>query len=123
MEAEFNTEKAGELPAETLFNIFSTDENGLSSEKVSARLEKYGYNEIEEEHVSLIRKLVGYFWGHIPFMIEAAAILSVLVGDLGDFTIIMSLLFINAVVGFYQEHEADDAIELLKEKMAISAYS
>ncbi|WP_321422984.1 plasma-membrane proton-efflux P-type ATPase [uncultured Methanobacterium sp.] len=122
MEGEFNTEKAEKLTAETLFNAFSTDENGLSSEEVSSRLEKYGYNEIKEERVSLIRKLMGYFWGPIPFMIEAAAILSIIVGDLGDFTIIMSLLFINATVGFYQEHEADDAIELLKEKMAISAY-
>lgn len=122
MEGEFNTENAAEIPAETLFNILSTDENGLSSDEVISRLKKYGYNEIEEDRISLIHKLLGYFWGPIPFMIEAAAILSILVGDLGDFTIIMSLLFINATVGFYQEHEADDAIELLKEKMAISAY-
>ncbi len=121
MEGEFNAKNAGELPVETLFKTLSTDKNGLSSDEARKRLEKWGYNEIEEEHVSIVRKLLGYFWGPIPFMIEAAAILSILVGDLGDFTIIISLLFINALVGFYQEHEANNAIELLKEKMATSA--
>ena len=42
MEGEFNTENATKIPAETLFNTLSTDENGLSSDEVSSRLEKYG---------------------------------------------------------------------------------
>lgn len=122
MNEEYNSQEAGKIPLNILFNELSSNKNGLSSNEFEKRVGIYGYNEIAEEHISLGRKVLGYFWGPIPFMIEAAAILSILIGDLGDFAIIISLLLINAVVGFYQEREADNAIELLKEKMATSAY-
>ena len=57
----------------------------------------------------------------MPWLIEVAVILSVIVRHWVDLGIISTLLVLNAVVGFWQEHKADNAIELLKEKLALNA--
>jgi H+-transporting ATPase len=95
--------------------------NGLSSEEVTKTLEMYGYNEIPERRVNPLRKLFSYFWGPIPWMIEAAIILSVAIQHWEDVAIIFTLLLVNAVVGFWQENKADNAIELLKKRLAPKA--
>ncbi len=41
------------------------------------------------------------FWGPIQWMIEAAAIISLIIGHLEDFAIIIALLFINVLVKYY----------------------
>jgi H+-transporting ATPase len=54
-------------------------------------------------------------------MIEIAAILSIIIQHYDDFAIIFLLLMVNAVVGFWQEHKAENAIELLKNRLALKA--
>lgn len=65
--------------------------------------------------------MLSYFWGPIPWMIEAAAALSIAVRHWADFTIIFAMLIINAAVGFWQEYKAGNAIALLKHKLALKA--
>jgi len=102
-----------------LFEKFSSGEKGLSTLETKQRLEKYGYNEISEKKSNLFLKFFSYFWGPIPWMIEVASILSAIIHHWEDFWIIFALLLLNAVVGFWQEHKADNAIELLKQKLAL----
>jgi H+-transporting ATPase len=104
---------------ETPFSIYT--KTGLSSEEVARKLEKYGPNEVPERKISPFRKFINYFWGPIPWMIEAAAILSVIIQHYEDFAIIFTLLIVNAVVGFWQEGKADNAIEMLKKRLAPKA--
>jgi H+-transporting ATPase len=94
---------------------------GLSESEANRRLAEYGYNEIIEKEQSTARKFLGYFWGPIPWMIEAAMILSAAVGDFTDFTIILILLLTNAGVGFWEEYNAGNAIAALKKKLALNA--
>jgi ATPase, P-type (transporting), HAD superfamily, subfamily IC len=54
-------------------------------------------------------------------MIEAAALMAFIVGDWGDFTIITSLLLFNALLGFWEEHEASNALDALKSSLALKA--
>jgi H+-transporting ATPase len=98
-----------------------TPSEGLSASEAAQRLKRYGPNELAEEKVSLVRKLAGYFWGPIPWMIEAAALLSALVREWADLTIILVLLVFNAGVGFWQEYQAGNAIEQLKKRLALKA--
>jgi H+-transporting ATPase len=97
------------------------NENLLSTEEVKKRLLQYGYNEVSEKKTSPIVKFLTYFWGQIPWMIEIAAILSAIIQHREDFVIIFALLFVNAGVGFWQEHKAQNAIELLKQRLALKA--
>ena len=113
-----NTEEAKKADINELLTKLSTTKNGLSSSEAEKRLQQYGTNEIPEKKVNPITKFLGYFWGPIPWMIEAAVIMSAIIGHWEDFVIISMLLALNAVVGFWQEHKADNAIELLKQKLA-----
>ncbi|HVP16686.1 MAG TPA: plasma-membrane proton-efflux P-type ATPase [candidate division Zixibacteria bacterium] len=99
----------------------SRDGSGLSTAEAEKRLKEFGPNEIPEKKTNPILKFLGYFWGPIPWMIEAAVVLSALIAHWDDFAIILALLFVNAVVGFWQEYKADNAIELLKQRLALKA--
>ncbi|MCF6207322.1 MAG: HAD-IC family P-type ATPase, partial [Sulfurovum sp.] len=94
---------------------------GLTQEEAEARLKQYGPNAIEEKEESWLHRLFRRFWGPIPWMIEVAAVLSAVAQRWEDLTIILILLFVNAVVDFYQESKALNAIEVLKKKLARKA--
>ena len=99
-----------------------TDPNvGLTAEEASERLKKIGENAIVEKKTSLFVKFFKYFWGPIPWMIETAVVLSGIAQRWEEFIIIMILLMINACVGFWQEYQADNAIEALKKKLALTS--
>ena len=97
----------------------STD--GLTNDEAKKRLTQYGPNEIEEKKTNMFLKFLSYFWGPIPWMIEVAVILSAVARHWPDFFIILVLLMANSVVGFWEEHEAGNAIAALKAKLAVNA--
>lgn len=115
------TEESKKTSAQDLFEKLSSSEKGLSSSEAQQRLQKYGPNEITEKKINPLRKFLGYFWGPIPWMIEAAVVMSAIIQHWPDFGIILMLLMLNAVVGFWQEKKADNAIGLLKQKLAPNA--
>ncbi|HTO79510.1 MAG TPA: plasma-membrane proton-efflux P-type ATPase [Methylocystis sp.] len=94
---------------------------GLTDEEAARRLVQYGENALTERRVGALERLAGFFWGPIPWMIEAAALLSGLVQHWADLAIILTMLFVNAGVGFWQEYKADNAIALLKQRLALKA--
>jgi H+-transporting ATPase len=95
--------------------------DGLSQAEAQKRLTQYGPNEIAEKTDNPLLKFLTYFWGPIPWMIEAAVVLSGIVQHWLDFVIILVLLCSNAVVGFWEEHQAGNAIAALKSKLAVKA--
>jgi H+-transporting ATPase len=94
---------------------------GLTSAEAQARLAKYGINGIVEKEDSQLEKLLGYFTGSIAYMIEAAAVISALLGRWSDFAIITALLLFNAIIGFWQDHKAANALAALKKGLAPEA--
>jgi H+-transporting ATPase len=100
---------------------FDTSMDGLTEEEAQKRLEKYGLNTLEEKKVNPILKFLSYFWGPIPWMIEVAAVLSAIVQHWVDLIIIVILLLFNAVVGFWQEYQAANAVDDLKKQLAPKA--
>lgn len=74
---------------------------GLTTGEAARRLAVYGPHELTEKERSTLLTFLGSFWGPIPWMIEAAVVLSLLVGDFTDFGIIGILLVSNAFVGFW----------------------
>jgi H+-transporting ATPase len=115
------TEDAKKASIDEILSRLSATTEGLSSVEAKKRLQQYGPNEIPEKKKNPLRKFLSYFWGPIPWMIEAAIIMSAIIQRWPDFGIILTLLMMNAVVGFWQEHKAGNAIELLKQRLALKA--
>jgi H+-transporting ATPase len=95
--------------------------SGLTQDEAARRLQQYGPNAIEEKRISAVSRFLSYFWGPIPWMIEVAGALSALVRRWEDFVIIAAMLLINAGVGFWEEFQADNAIQALKQRLALNA--
>ena len=64
------------LPLAELQARMGASSEGPNQAEVQRRLVQYGYNEISEREVNPFLKLLTYFWGPIPWMIEVAVILS-----------------------------------------------
>jgi H+-transporting ATPase len=111
----------GPTIAETLAKLGADNKTGLTDAQVQVRLKKSGPNALVEKQKNAFGALLAYFWGPTPWMIEAAALMAFIVGDWGDFTIITSLLLFNALLGFWEEHEASNALDALKSSLALKA--
>jgi H+-transporting ATPase len=109
------------LPLEEVEKKLGSSPEGISQAEAQKRLAQYGPNEIEEKKTNPFLKFLSYFWGPIPWMIEAAVILSAVARHWPDFFIILLLLFSNAIVGFWEERQAGNAIEALKAQLAVKA--
>jgi len=112
---------AAETPLAELLAALSATTDGLTAAEAAERRKRHGRNEIADRRTHPLLKLLSYFWGPIPWMIEVAAALAAAVGDDTDLVIILTLLVFNAAVGFHQEHEAEGAIAQLKKQLALKA--
>src|SRR5271156_6205359 len=109
------------LPLAEVEKKLGSSSDGLSQAEAQKRLTQYGSNEIVEKKTNELLKFLSYFWGPIPWMIEAAVVLSAVARHWPDFGIILVLLVANALVGFWEEHQAGNAIAALKATLAIKA--
>lgn len=101
------------------FKQLESSEQGLSSQEAQNRFAQFGSNLLEEKETPLWRRLISYFWAPIPWMIEAAAILSAINGDWKSFFVIFAMLLINGGIGFWEEKGANDALKALKNQLAL----
>ncbi|WP_160061448.1 plasma-membrane proton-efflux P-type ATPase [Psychromonas sp. L1A2] len=110
------------MPLGDLKEKLTSSPDGLHQSEAEKRLAEYGPNELEEKKTNAFLKFLSYFWGPIPWMIEVAVILSAVAQHWPDFFIILVLLLANSVVGFWEEHQAGNAIAALKDKLATNAH-
>ncbi len=94
---------------------------GLDPAEVAARQRQFGYNEITVQRRSALLAFAGKFWAPVPWMLEAASILTLLLGRDVDAVVILFLLVFNAMVSFAQEGRAQKALELLKARLEVRA--
>jgi H+-transporting ATPase len=102
----------------TLRELASDGDKGLGNKEARDRLSRFGYNEIREREETLWHRVFRRFWGPIPWMIEAAAILSAVVQKWEDFGVIFVMLLVNAGLDFFQERRALNALKALKQRLA-----
>lgn len=88
---------------------------GLSSQKAQENLEKFGLNVLSEaKKDSFFTKLIAQFNNYLTILLIIAAVLSFAVGETVDGSLILGIVFLNAVFGLYQEAKAEAAIASLK---------
>ena len=103
-----------------VFAELQSSGHGLSSQEASERLKRYGPNEIQK--IKRLPPWLMFLYQFKDFMIVVlivAAIISGFLGDITDTIVIVSIVIINAVVGFIQEYRAEQAMEALH-KMALT---
>lgn len=89
--------------------------NGLSDNEALQRLSKYGRNELQsKKKKTAVQIFISQFMDFMIFILISAAVLSVFMSDYKDAIIIGVIVFLNAVIGFYQEYKAEQALEALK---------
>ncbi len=121
-ESQIQSETLDAQAIKAKLDELKTSKEGLKQSDAQQRLTQYGANLIEAHEESKWKKLAGYFWGPIPWMIEAAALISLFRQDWPDFAVITVLLLYNAVVGFWQDNKAANALAALKQGLAAKAH-
>jgi H+-transporting ATPase len=105
-------------PLDVVQQQLDTTGDGLSSDDAARRLDEVGPNELAEHRRSLLVTFLSYFWAPIPWMIEVALVLSAVARHWADTIIIGVLLVMNGVVAFWEEHQAANAVEALRDRLA-----
>ncbi|MDE2050003.1 MAG: HAD-IC family P-type ATPase [Gammaproteobacteria bacterium] len=94
---------------------------GLTSDEARRRLREWGANASPEEEARPWRRLLEKFWAPVPWMLEAAIVLQLTVGERVEAAVIAVLLLFNAALGFLQEGRAQSTLRALKSRLALSA--
>lgn len=96
-------------------DVFDSTINGLSSEQAKEIRKKYGLNELpEKDKKTALTIFINQFKGYLAFILIIAAIISFWISDKIEAILILTILFANALLGFFQEYKAEKAIQLLK---------
>jgi len=110
------------LTSQEVLKHFSSEINGLGEGEAQKRLAQYGPNEIaRKREISLARIFLSQFNSFIVYILVAAVIISLILHEYIDSAVIIAILIVNAVLGFFQEYRAEKAIESLKKMAALQA--
>ena len=94
---------------------------GLTSAEASDRLEELGPNAVADTTAHPLRRAVTKLWAPVPWMLEVATILELVLGKYVEGGIIAALLFFNAALGFLQEGRAQATLAALRSRLALDA--
>ena len=98
-------------------------DQGLTSAEAAARLARCGANSAVESQGSLAASIARRFWEPVPWMLEAAIVLQLAIGERLEASIIAVLLIFNVALGVLQEGRAKEALTTLKSKLALNAFA
>jgi Ca2+-transporting ATPase len=106
------------LSVNEVLNVTGSNEHGITDMVAQTRLQEYGPNELQQaKRRSPFMMFVRQFMDVMILVLVAAALISGLIGDVKDTVVIISIVILNAIIGFIQEYRAEKAMESLK-KMA-----
>lgn len=116
-----NTNEYANIPQDEVTNLLSTSKDGLSTKKAEERIKEYGYNEIKEDKENAILAFLKRYWGPMPWLLEIAIILTVILHHYTESIMIFTLLTVNAIIGYFESHNSQKAVLLLKKNLEIKS--
>lgn len=103
-----------------IFEVTGSNLTGLSALQVDERLAENGFNQLEEaKKKNVANILLSQFKDLMILILLGAAIISGIVGDIKDTIVILIIVVLNAIIGFFQEYRAEKAMQALKQ-MAVT---
>ncbi|HSF22970.1 MAG TPA: cation-transporting P-type ATPase, partial [Blastocatellia bacterium] len=110
------------LAPELVLSALRTTNNGLQPADVKQRLMQYGLNTIrEQQQATALRLFLNQFKSPLVLILIFAAIVSLMVGEWTDASIVLVVVFGSAVLGFAQEYRASNAVEKLRSRITIKS--
>jgi H+-transporting ATPase len=106
---------------ESFPNALAAGSEGLTSVDAAGRLRRFGPNAVTEARPRRVSMLLRQFWGVIPWMLELALIIDLILGRRVEAVFIGALLALNAFLAFRQESRATTALALLRRRLTINA--
>lgn len=114
------SEYKGMTPEEAVETL-GTTVDGLSDEEAAVRIERFGYNEYAEIKKNPLLEFLKRYWGPMPWLLELAIALTLVLRHFTESAIIFVLLTVNAVIGYFQSQNSQKAVAMLKNKLEIKA--
>ena len=108
-------------PSESIGAVNVSLQNGLTSSEARSRLDKFGANAMPDTSIHPFRMALEKFWAPVPWMLEAAIVLELVLGKYVEAAIIAALLIFNAALGLFQESRAQATLAALKSRLALNA--
>ncbi len=110
-------------PAAVVLSAWRSCETGLSADEVARRQQEYGLNVLPEKGPApLWRIVLRQFISPLIYILVAAAVVSALIGDFKDAAFIGVVLLLNAIIGAYQEWQAEQSSQALKKLLNLHAH-
>ncbi len=109
------------IPLEVVLQSLEAATDGLPDSEAGNRLRTFGYNEIPETKKNPFLEFLLRYWGPMPWLLELAMGLSLILGHYLEGIIIFALLTLNAVIGHKHSSSSQKTVELLKKKLAVRA--
>ncbi len=109
-------------PLPTLLQQLASGQDGLSGQEAAARLQRYGANTAADVHRNpWWWQLLGRFRNPLILLLLAASALSALTGDVASFAIVTTILVFSIALDFYQEVQANNTVDALRQSVALKA--
>ncbi|MHB9032953.1 MAG: plasma-membrane proton-efflux P-type ATPase [Anaerolineae bacterium] len=125
MKADVDQIKAPDIVSmpvsDTLASLNVNAASGLTKAQVDAARNKFGYNEVAEQKEHPLKDFLRKFWGISAWMLELIMALSGVLSKFVDLAVVGVLLVVNAIVSFVQERRAAGVVEMLRQRLQVTA--
>ncbi len=117
-------EKPHELSADDVLQKLNSSSEGLSTDEAAKRLEAVGPNRLPEPPKDgLIKRFFKHFHDLLIYILIAAAGVTAVLGHWVDTGVILGVVIINAIIGFFQEGKAEQALAGIRKMLSAHAHA
>lgn len=110
------------LSVEEACHAIDSTEEGLSSEEVGERLQRFGKNRMAEKRKrSILSLIISQVNNPVIYLLVAAATISFIFGDIAEAIAIIIVILLNTIIGFWMEYRAQTSLESLKKMDKLTA--
>ena len=111
-----------QMSTQQALDAFTSTEKGLTEEEAARRLTEYGPNKLAEgEELSRLTILLHQFTSPLIYILLIAAVVTFLLGEYIDTGVILAVVVLNAIIGYFQEFKAEESVRSLKQLLVAKA--